>query len=424
MASKYVIKLHDIMMFFKDEEKLISKGENAVESGHVTSLISDADLHLIRGKVHASMKDREYNVEVEFNSEWVIKSATCNCPRGQLRCHHMAALILFARDNISVTDKKCMWSKPKQLRDPDVKKLSDLYPPKDHRSTARDLTDEEIEQFKHKLSVFDGSVGFSWLLSEESNQEGNSESPSIVDIESLIFHEDYVTSTNKLRYFEDHLKVDDEYVKQIAQQTIGQQSNPRWLLARKNRLTASNFSAVIAACKRQRFPPSLFKRLLGTYNMEHLKAIQWGNMHEKEGIKSLEDSLNVKVVPTGIWLHECGYLGASPDGLIGENEIVEVKCPYKYRDVSLLDDIKSSRNYIIFSDEEGNITVNRDHEYFLQIQGQLAITKRKNAHLVIWTPKEVAIVNIEAECFNEHLNVLKMFYFEHYIPFLLGEKHM
>nr|CAI5832638.1 unnamed protein product [Callosobruchus analis] len=274
MASKYVIKLHDIMMFFKDEEKLISKGENAVESGHVTSLISDADLHLIRGKVHASMKDREYNVEVEFNSEWVIKSATCNCPRGQLRCHHMAALILFARDNISVTDKECMWSKPKQLRDPDVKKLSDLYPPKDHRSTARDLADEEIGQFKHKLSVFDGSVGFSWLLSEESNQEGNSESPSIVDIESLIFHEDYVTSANKLRYFEDHLKVDDEYVKQIAQQTIGQQSNPRWLLARKNRLTASNFSAVIAACKRQRFPPSLFKRLLGTYNMEHLKAIQ------------------------------------------------------------------------------------------------------------------------------------------------------
>nr|CAI5853789.1 unnamed protein product [Callosobruchus analis] len=56
------------MMFFKDEEKLISKGENAVESGHVTSLISDADLQLIRGKVHASMKDREYNVEVIYYS--------------------------------------------------------------------------------------------------------------------------------------------------------------------------------------------------------------------------------------------------------------------------------------------------------------------------------------------------------------------
>nr|CAH7751589.1 unnamed protein product [Callosobruchus chinensis] len=108
MASKYLIKLYDIVAFFKDEEKLISKGENAVGSGHVTSLVSDADLHLIRGKVHASMKDREYNVEVEFDSDWSLKSASCNCPRGQLRCHHMAALLLFARDKISVTDKECM----------------------------------------------------------------------------------------------------------------------------------------------------------------------------------------------------------------------------------------------------------------------------------------------------------------------------
>nr|CAI5822470.1 unnamed protein product [Callosobruchus analis] len=380
MASKYVIKLHDIMTFFKDEEKLISKGENAVESGHVTSLISDADLHLIRGKVHAIVR---IMLSVDYS--------------------HMAALTLFARDNISVTDKECIWSKLKQVRDPEVKKLSDLYPPKDHRSTAWDLIDQEIEQFKHKLSVFDGSVGFAWLLSEESDQEENGASPTIVDIESLIFHEDYVSSDNKLRPSESRY----EYVKQIAQQTVGQQSNPRWLLVRKNRLTASNFSALIAACRRQRFPPSLFKRLLGTYNMEHLKAIQWGNMHEKEGIKSLVDSLNVKVVPTGIWLHECGYLGTSPDGLIGENEIVEVKYPYKYRDTSLLDDIKSSRNYIIFSDEDGNISVNRNHEYFLQIQGQLAITKRKNAHLVIRTPKEVVIVNIEGECFDEHLKCSK-----------------
>ncbi|VEN52943.1 unnamed protein product [Callosobruchus maculatus] len=266
MALKYVIKLHDIMAFFKDEEKLVSKRENAVESGHVNSLVSDADLHLIRGKVHASMKDRQLNLILTGSFNLLLATA-------QEDSHHMAALILFARDNISVTDKECVWSKPKQVRDPEVKKLSDLYPSKDHRSTTRDLTDEEIKQFKQKLSVFDGSVGFSWLLSEESDQEENAASPTTVDIESLIFHEDYVTADDKLRHLEDQLKVDDESIKLIAEQTVGQQSNPRWFLARKNRLTASNFSAVIAACGRQRFPPSLFKRLLGTYNMEHLKAI-------------------------------------------------------------------------------------------------------------------------------------------------------
>nr|CAH7766325.1 unnamed protein product [Callosobruchus chinensis] len=302
--------------------------------------------------------------------------------------------------------------------------MSDLYPPKDHRSTTRNLTDEEIKQFKDKLSVFDGSVGFSWLLSEEIDQDKNNGDLKIVNIEDVIFHEDYVSSENKPKYFEDQLKVEEQYITQMAQQTVGQQCNPKWLLLQKNRLTASNFAAVLFACRRQRFPQSLFKRLLGTYNMEHIKAIQWGNIHEKEGIQSLEESLNVKVTDTGLWLHECGYLGASPDGLIGDSDIVEVKCPYKYRDVSLLDSIKSSKDYIIVSDEEGNITINREHEYFLQIQGQLALTKRKNAHLVIWTPKEVIIVNIPAEDFDEQIKVLRSFYLDHYIHFLLGEKHV
>lgn len=146
-------------------------------------------------------------------------------------------------------------------------------------------------------------------------------------------------------------------------------------------------------------------------------------MPEQEGIKSVKEVLN-KVTPTGLWLDECGYLGASPDGFIGDNDIVEVKCPYKYQESSLLEGIKSSKDYIIVSDEEGNITIDRKHIYFFQIQGQLSLTGRKDAHLVIWTPKEIMIVTIEAKDFNEHLKVLKKFYWEHYIPFLLEEKHL
>lgn len=66
MAEKHLIKISAIMCFFKDEQKLVSKGENAVESGHVKSMVFDADLRLLKGVVHASMRDREYNVEVNF----------------------------------------------------------------------------------------------------------------------------------------------------------------------------------------------------------------------------------------------------------------------------------------------------------------------------------------------------------------------
>nr|CAH7740762.1 unnamed protein product [Callosobruchus chinensis] len=57
--------LHNIITFFS-QEKLVSKGENAVESGHVTSSVSDADLHLIRVRVIANSKNHGSSFEVRY----------------------------------------------------------------------------------------------------------------------------------------------------------------------------------------------------------------------------------------------------------------------------------------------------------------------------------------------------------------------
>ncbi|XP_044760381.1 uncharacterized protein LOC123317834 [Coccinella septempunctata] len=233
----------------------------------------------------------------------------------------MAALLLFARDNISVTDKECAWNKSKQSQEKNVKKLRDMYPAKPHRSTDRNLTEEEIKVFKNKLSVFDGAVGFSWLLADEIS----SEESFIINVEDILFSQEYLIAQNRTEFFEDKIKLEENDANKIAELTIGQSENAKWLLARKNRLTASNFAVVLAACSRQRYPPSLFKRLSGAYNLENIKAIQWGKLHEKKGIEALEEALGVEVIPTGLWLDKCGFLGASPDGFIGEDQLVEVK---------------------------------------------------------------------------------------------------
>ena len=36
-----------------------------------------------------------------------------------------------------------------------------------------------------------------------------------------------------------------------------------------------------------------------------------------------------------MWLHECGVLGASPDGLVEDNSVVEAKCPYTQRNLTI-----------------------------------------------------------------------------------------
>ena len=63
-----VISLSAIAEFFKDELKLIEKGENAFESNHVMSFTFDAVSGMIRGRVQASMKKKVYEAEVFIHS--------------------------------------------------------------------------------------------------------------------------------------------------------------------------------------------------------------------------------------------------------------------------------------------------------------------------------------------------------------------
>ena len=66
MAIKSVIKLRHIVGFIEDEAmKLVSKGENASESQHVSEIVFDGDVRYLKGKVQASMRQNVfYDVQV------------------------------------------------------------------------------------------------------------------------------------------------------------------------------------------------------------------------------------------------------------------------------------------------------------------------------------------------------------------------
>nr|CAH7751835.1 unnamed protein product [Callosobruchus chinensis] len=73
MASKHILRFSAIVNFFKEEEKLIARGENAVESGHIKDMAFDSQFMIIKGSVHASMRDRVYKVEVNvFNNYFLV----------------------------------------------------------------------------------------------------------------------------------------------------------------------------------------------------------------------------------------------------------------------------------------------------------------------------------------------------------------
>lgn len=190
-----------------------------------------------------------------------IEEATCVCPRGQLICHHMAALLLFGKDNVSSTDVECQWSK-RVVTEGDVEPVENLYPVKHHRSTQRLPTDAEKHKFLSSLAAYGGTVGFSWLLKPEPVPPKN----LIPDVEELIFSKKFIDAVNKTEFLTDALKIDDGKVNEIEEATRGQSDNANWLKCRKHRLTASRFGMVVKAIKRNKYPPSLFKQLSGNIN--------------------------------------------------------------------------------------------------------------------------------------------------------------
>jgi len=90
----------------------------------------------------------------------------------------------------------------------------------------------------------------------------------------------------------------------------------------------------------------------------------------------LEQTENVKVVESGLWLHNCGYLCSSPDWLIGETYVVEVKCPFKFRNAVLSEEIQKDKSYIVYK-ENNQVFVNQNHVYWHQIQAHSFYKERE-----------------------------------------------
>nr|CAI5844448.1 unnamed protein product [Callosobruchus analis] len=141
-----------------------------------------------------------------------------------------------------------------------------------------------------------------------------------LDINTDEFHQ-------KATEFKSHLKKHKQEIIDIERSTIGQSSNARWIQERAIRLTASNFGKI---CKmRSRTSPiNTIKHLLYG-NFIGNNATTYGKESELRAIKDFEKIMNLNVSQCGFFVdEEHFYLGASPDGLVCEHDIPEIKCPY------------------------------------------------------------------------------------------------
>lgn len=166
------------------------------------------------------------------------------------------------------------------------------------------------------------------------------------------------------------------------------QRNDEWYSARLGRVTASRVADVVAKTKtgwgasRANYMAELIaERLTGTKAESYQsKAMERGTELEPEAIALYAFMHDVEVVPVGFVPHPVIEMaGASPDGLVGEDGLVEIKCPNTATHIETL--------------LAGKI----DNRYVLQMQWQMACTRRKWCDFVSYDPRMPAELQIYRE---------------------------
>ena len=111
-----------------------------------------------------------------------------------------------------------------------------------------------------------------------------------------------------------------------------EQLTEEWFQIRCGKITASKVQDILAekAGRKNYIAELVCERLteepvtLGFTS----KEMQWGTDHEEEARAAYEFDRDVNVVSVGFAIHpELEWAGASPDGLVGDDGCVQIKCP-------------------------------------------------------------------------------------------------
>ena len=223
----------------------------------------------------------------------------------------------------------------------------------------------------------------------------------------------------------------EEQLQRIQRETAKQSKSKLWFRLRSGRITASRFKQ---ACSTDVCNPSksLIKAIC--YPTECIftsNAVAWGLEMESIAVaayvKAMEaEHKDFQFFKAGLILNnKWPFLGASPDGLIcckccGEG-VLEVKCPYSCREISLNEYAFKADSMLVPLCR--SFALKHEHQYYFQVQCQLAMSGAKYAHFVVWTPKETYTETIypNKSFFDVNVSKAEKFFQLCVLPELLGK---
>lgn len=180
-----------------------------------------------------------------------------------------------------------------------------------------------------------------------------------------------------------------------------EQRTEEWFAARKGRLTGSMVGAALGLAPYMSKDDCLRSLVRDMHGMpsefEGNIATEYGTNFEPQAKVAYElltgnDVIEVGFIPFETWV------GVSPDGLIGDDGLVEIKCPFGLR-----------------KDEDPTFKPLSDQpHYYAQVQMQLHVTARQWCDFFQWSPRGHKLERVEYDTawINENLPRLMAFWWK------------
>ena len=210
--------------------------------------------------------------------------------------------------------------------------------------------------------------------------------------------------------------MNEEEIRKIEALTRGQSRNEHWHQERRWRLTASNFGSIVKVTDRRQMD-KFCESLLSPPTLCTAPVVH-GRQYESHARNRFTQETGLPVTECGLFVSpDHPFLAASPDGLVGREDLVEVKCPYTARNKFIVAD----SNFPFLETSGSELSLKMSHNYYEQIQGQLFVTKRKMCYFVIYTFADFKVLKVyynKRYCEEALLPKLKNFYQCYYKPFI------
>ncbi len=163
-----------------------------------------------------------------------------------------------------------------------------------------------------------------------------------------------------------------------------EQQSPEWFAVRSGKISASHAQAIAAQGKG--IDTYIIELMAEYYSTAEKES--FSNKHTARGIEMEEQARTIYELDRGVDVQKVGFIehsdfvGCSPDGLVGDDGLVEIKCP----------DDKAFFKFML----DGKI----DTGYEWQMQMQMLITGREWCDYVVYNPnfdKSIIVTRLLAD---------------------------